>query len=73
MKKKLISMMLCAALAATMMVGCGKKEEAAAPKRRVGRPRKDEVANQNAELLKQLGKSLMNISTEPTSAKRKKK
>lgn len=31
MKKKIVSMMLCAAMAATLMVGCGSKEEAAAP------------------------------------------
>ena len=31
MKKKIVSMMLCVAMAATMMAGCGSKEEAAAP------------------------------------------
>ena len=31
MKKKIVSMMLCVAMAATMMVGCGSKKEEAAP------------------------------------------
>jgi len=51
---------------ATKKVGRPKKqttEEPATPKRKVGRPKKSDANNQNAELLKQLGESLINISS----------
>ena len=42
MKKKLLSVLLCAAMAATMMTGCGSKEEpAAAPAEETSAPKAD--------------------------------
>ena len=45
MKKKLLSVLLCAAMAATMMTGCGTKEEpAAAPAEETSAPEADTSA-----------------------------